>query len=136
MRSPIPSSRRCPTDRWASKPASKWDAGYTDALQLVSSQTIASDIDTERNLYVFAANVNGTPSMFAKSRLYWLKLNQGGYVRKFQPVRLKNGLVALWDYVEEKAHLSKTAAGGFVAFSAVGPETEKAFNVPLVLIIR
>ena len=108
----------------------------TDALQLVSSQTIASDIDTERNLYVFAANVNGTPSMFAKSRLYWLKLNQGGYVRKFQPVRLKNGLVGLWDFVDEKAYLPKNASGGFATFSAVGPEAGKAFRDGLMIIIR
>lgn len=108
----------------------------TDAMQLVSSQTIASDIDTERNLYVFAANVNGTPSMFAKSRLYWLKLNQGGCVRRFQPVRLKNGLVGLWDFVDEKAYLPKNASGGFATFSAVGPETQKMFDKGMVLILR
>ena len=109
----------------------------TDALQLVSSRTIASDIDTERNLYVFAANVNGTPSMFAKSRLYWLKIRQNGAcVRKFQPVRLKNGLVGLWDFVNEKAYLPKNASGGFATFSAIGPEAGKAFGDGLMIIMR
>ena len=109
----------------------------TGARTVISERALANDIDTEQNLYLFANNNNGTAASFAKSRLYWLKLRQNGsYVRKFQPVRLKNGIVGLWDFVEEKAYLPKTAAGGFVAFSAVGPETEKAFNAPLVLIIR
>ena len=109
----------------------------TGARTVISERALANDIDTEQNLYLFANNNNGTAASFAKSRLYWLKLRQNGsYVRKFQPVRLKNGIVGLWDFVEEKAYLPKTAAGGFVDFSAVGPETEKAFNAPLLLIIR
>ena len=108
----------------------------TGARTVISERALADDIDTGRNLYLFANNNNGAAASFAKSRLYWLKLKQDGYVRKFQPVRLKNGLVALWDYVEEKAYLPKTASGGFVAFSAVGPETGKAFHEPLLIIIR
>ena len=108
----------------------------TGARTVISERALADDIDTGRNLYLFANNNNGAAASFAKSRLYWLKLKQDGYVRKFQPVRLKNGLVALWDYVEEKAYLPKTASGGFVAFSAVGPETGKVFHEPLLIIIR
>ena len=63
-------------------------------------------------------------------------LKQNGYVRKFQPVRLKNGLVGLWDFVEEKVYLPKNASGGFATFSAVGSETRKMFNKGMVLILR
>ena len=109
----------------------------TDALQPVSVRTLAADIDTERNLYVFAANVDGTPSMFAKTRLYWLRIWQDGVrVRRCQPVRLKNGLVALWDSVGKKAYLPTTAEGGFAAFTAVGPETDELVTPPLVLVVR
>ena len=108
----------------------------TGAGTVVADRALADDIDTGRNLYLFANNNNGTAASFAKSRLYWLKLNQGGYVRKFQPVRLKNGLVGLWDFVEEKVYLPKNASGGFATFSAVGPETQKMFNKGMVLILR
>ncbi len=109
----------------------------TDALKLVSSRTIADDIDTGCNLYLFARNNNGTPDAFAKSRLYWLRIWQDGVrVRRCQPVRLKNGLVALWDSVGKKAYLPTTAEGGFAAFSAVGPETDELVTPPLVLVVR
>ena len=109
----------------------------TGEQTVISRQTIADDIDTGKALYVFARNNNGTADSFAKSRLYWLKIKQdGAYVRKLQPVRLKNGLVGLWDFVEEKTYLPKTATGGFAAFSAVGPKTGKIFKVPFVIIVR
>ena len=104
---------------------------------LFSSRTLSDNVDTERNLYLFARNNNGTPDAFAKSRLYWMKLKQDGrLVRKFQPVRLKNGLVGLWDHIEGKTYLPKTSAGSLAYFSAVGSETEMMFFDPLVLIIR
>jgi len=103
----------------------------------IADRTIAGGVNTTQNLYVFAYNNNGTPTDLAKSRFYWLKIKQNGtYVRKLQPVRLKNGLVGLWDFVEEKTYLPKTATGGFVAFSAVGPETGKVFKAPFVIIVR
>ena len=109
----------------------------TGAGTVVADRALADDIDTGRNLYLFANNNNGTAASFAKSRLYWLKLRQNGAnARKFQPVRLKHGLVALWDYVEEKVYLPKNASGGFATFSAVGPETQKMFNKGMVLILR
>lgn len=103
----------------------------------IADRTIAGGVNTSQNLYVFAYNNNGTPTDFAKSRLYWLKIKQdGSYVRKFQPVRLKNGLVGLWDFVEEKTYLPKTSTGGLAYFSAVGPEAGKLFNKGFVIIVR
>ena len=109
----------------------------TGERKVISERNLAGNIDTGRNLYLFANNNNGTAASFAKSRLYWLKLRQNGAnARKFQPVRLKNGLVALWDYVEEKVYLPKNASGGFATFSAVGPETQKMFDEGLFIILR
>ena len=104
---------------------------------VISRRTLTDDIDTGKALYIFARNNNGTPDSFAKSRLYWMKIKQDGtWARKFQSVRLKNGLVGLWDHVEGKTYLPKSATGGFAAFSAVGPETGKIFKVPFVIVIR
>ena len=109
----------------------------TGAGTVVADRALADDIDTGRNLYLFANNNNGSADSFAKSRLYWLKIKQdGAYVRKFQPVRLKNGLVGLWDFVEEKTYLPKTSTGGLAYFSAVGQETGKLFNKRFVIIVR
>ena len=110
------------------------DAG---SRTVISQRDLGGSVDTEKDLYVFARNNNGTVDSFAKSRLYWLKIKQDrAWARKFQPVRLKNGLVGLWDFVEEKTYLPKTATGGFVAFSAIGPETGKVFKTPFVIIVR
>ncbi|MBQ8126409.1 MAG: hypothetical protein IJ173_11125 [Kiritimatiellae bacterium] len=109
----------------------------TGEQTVISRRTLADDIDTGKALYVFARNNNGSADSFAKSRLYWLKVKQdGSYVRKFQPVRLKNGLVGLWDFVEEKTYLPKTSTGGLAYFSAVGPEAGKLFNKGFVIIVR
>jgi len=109
----------------------------TGGWTLYSSLTHSGNVDTERNLYLFARNNNGTPDAFAKSRLYWMKLKQDGrLVRKFQPVRLKNGLVGLWDHVEGKTYLPKTSDGYITYFSDVGSEAEEMFFDPLVLILR
>ena len=109
----------------------------TGARTVVANWTIADDVNTGRNLYLFANNNNGTAASFAKSRLCWLKIWQdGSWVRKFQPVRLKNGLVGLWDFVEEKTYLPKTSTGGLAYFSAVGPEAGKLFNKGFVIIVR
>lgn len=108
----------------------------TGARRVVSKRELADDIDTGRNLYLFANN-NGTAASFAKSRLYWLTLRHNGdYIRKFQPVRLKNGLVGLWDFVNEITYLPKSASGGYATFSAVGPESDKIFVKSLMLLVR
>ena len=109
----------------------------TGGRAVVSRRALDGEINTAQNLYVFARNNNGSADSFAKSRLYWLKIKQdGAYVRKFQPVRLKNGLVGLWDFVEEKTYLPKTSTGGLAYFSAVGQETGKLFNKRFVIIVR
>ena len=109
----------------------------TKTSTLISSRTLADDFDTGRNLYLFANNSNGTPSAFCKSRFYWLKIRQNGApVRKFQPVRLRNGLVGLWDFVDEKTYLPKNSSGGLAYFSAVGPEADEMFGGSLMIILR
>lgn len=110
----------------------------TRARTIVANRAIAGGMNTMQNLYVFASNNNGTPADFGKSRFYWMKLRQDGkYVRRFQPARLKNGLVVLWDHVGEKAYLPKPSNDGSAYFSAVGPETEKMDEIrPLVITIR
>ena len=109
----------------------------TGARTVIADRTIDADIDTGRNLYLFANNNNGTPSAFCKSRLYWLKIWQDGVrVRKMQPVRLKNGLVALWDSLGKKAYLPSNSSGGFVTFSAVGPDSKELVTPPFVLVVR
>ena len=109
----------------------------TGARTVISEQTIADNVDTAQNLYLFARNGNGTPTAFSRSRLYWLKIWQDGApVRKLQPFRLKNGLVGLWDHVEQKAYFPKTAAGDITYFSAVGPEAKMMRDLPFRLIIR
>ena len=109
----------------------------TGAGTVVADRALADDIDTGRNLYLFANNNNGTAASFAKSRLYWMKLRQdGAYVRKFQPVRLKNGLVGLWDHIEGRLYLPKTSTGSIANFSGVGPEAEKMRDKGFMVLIR
>ena len=50
-------------------------------------------------------------------------------VRDFRPVRLNNGLVVLWDFVEKKAYPAKSVASpsDIVGFSKVGPVTERIY---------
>ncbi len=109
----------------------------TSARTVIADRTIDDDINTGRNLYLFANNNNGTPSAFCKSRLYWLRIWQDGVrVRKMQPVRLKNGLVAIWDSVGKKAYLPSKSTGGFVTFSAVGPDSKELVTPPFVLVVR
>ncbi len=111
------------------------DAANTRTI--VSERTIADDVDTAQDLYLFARNNNGTPDAFSRSRLYWLRIWQDGVrVRKMQPVRLKNGLVAIWDSVGKKAYLPSNSTGGFATFSAVGPDSKELVTPPFVLVVR
>ena len=92
---------------------------------LLLNDTKTDNIDTGCNLHIFACDQNGSPTYASKSRLYWLKLYQGGnLVRHFKPVRLKNGLVVLWDFVENKAYPAQSvpAPDNYTFFSAVGPD--------------
>ena len=98
---------------------------------LLLNDTKTDNIDTGYNMYIFANNYDGKPQLKSKSRLYWLKLYQNGVlVRNFKPVRLKNGLVVLWDFVEKKAYpaQSTTSPYGYTFFSATGPEGEAIYD--------
>ena len=65
-----------------------------------------STIDTERPLYVFAANWGGSANLFAKAKLYGLQIwrknaNTGNLdpVRDFVPCKDENGVACLYDLV-------------------------------------
>ncbi len=117
----------------------------TGEATLYSSKELTTNVDTGRNLYLFAKNDNnaGTPSQPAESRFYFLKLWQGDadgsnmrLVRNFKPVKLSNGLVALWDSVEKKAYLpqSKTAPYDYTTFPVVGPDGEKIAEAFMMIV--
>ena len=82
-------------------------------------------VDTKCGIYVFACDQGGTPTYPGAARLYWLRMYQDGeLVRNFKPVKLSNGIVALWDFVERKPYLPQTVSepGRYTTFSASGPE--------------
>ncbi|MBQ3288148.1 MAG: hypothetical protein IJH50_01895 [Kiritimatiellae bacterium] len=97
--------------------------GVTTTMQNIT--TYNNNIDSERSLYLFAANVSGEVQFPADVRFYWLKIWQdGNLLRNFKPVRLANGLVVLWDFVENKAYPAQSVAApsDYTRFSAVGPD--------------
>ena len=113
---------------------------------LYSSKTSSTNVDTGRMLYLFAKNDNaaGNPTYPAASRFYFLKLWQGDadgsnvqLVRNFRPVKLTNGLVVLWDFVENKPYVpqSTTAPYNYTTFPVVGPDGA-AIRDGLMLILR
>lgn len=108
----------------------------TGEATLYSSKELTTNVDTGRNLYLFAKNDNnaGTPAQPAESRFYFLKLWQGDadgsnmqLVRNYRPVKLSNGLVVLWDFVEKKAYVpqSTTAPYDYTTFPVVGSDGEE-----------
>ena len=107
------------------------DATGTETLY--SSRDLSANIDTGRTMYLFAKNDadSGAPKSPAASRFYFLKIWQGNsdgtgmqLVRNFRPVKLSNGLVALWDLANDEPYLPKstTAPYNYTTFSAVGPD--------------
>ena len=58
-------------------------------------------------------------------------------VRDFKPVRLSNGLVVLWDFVNDKAYLpqSTTAPYAYTTFPVVGPDGQPILS-PFVMTVR
>lgn len=109
----------------------------TKARTTISEKTDATGVDTGHTLSLFARNNNGAYDSFCSTRFYYLKLwKDGTSVRVFQPVRLQNGLVALWDFVEGKAYCPRTASGSLAFFAAVGPETERISGFPFILTVR
>ncbi len=120
---------------------SKWTTGQ-DTTHINPSD----NINTGYNLYLFAMNQDGSPTYAGKARLYYLKLYQGDsdgsnmkLVRNLKPVRLTNGLVVLWDFVEKKAYLPQlvSSPGTYTQFpdAGVGPDGEK-IRAGLILIVR
>ena len=112
-----------------------------------SSKTLSSSVDTGRTLYLFAKNDNnaGTPSQPAESRFYFLKIKQGDadgsnmhLVRNFKPVKLTNGLVVLWDFVNDEPYVPKSTTAPYydTTFPVVGPDGARVINEPFVLIVR
>ena len=102
-----------------------------------------TEVDTALDMYLFACNrleaskANSYPTWASKTRFYWLKIYQGDMngsnlqlVRDYKPVRLANGLVVLWDFVEKKAYpaQSMTAPYAYTHFSAVGPDGEGIYD--------
>ena len=64
-------------------------------------------------------------------------MSRAQLVRNFKPVRLTNGLVALWDFVEKKAYLPQlvSAPGTYAQFPVVGSTGDK-INAGTVILIR
>ena len=100
---------------------------------LWTSLSLSGDFNSSRNLYLFAKNDSdaGTPKTPAASRFYFLKIWQGNsdgtgmqLVRNYKPVRLTNGLVALWDFENDVPYLPKstTAPYNYTTFPVVGPD--------------
>ena len=89
-----------------------------------------STIDTERNLYIFAANWGGSANYFAKAKLYGLKIQRKNattgeleLVRNFVPCST-NGVGCLYDTVEGR-YYGNSGSGSFA--------TGNALPVPLVV---
>ena len=104
--------------------ASGAQAVSVNGTQLLSD-SLTDATDTGLNLYVFACNKDGAPGWPSKAKLYGLKICQDGeLVRNFKPVRLSNGLVALWDKVQKKAYLPKLVGQSALqrTFDRFGPE--------------
>ncbi len=123
-------------------------AAGTQSVKINRTQLLTGSasetIDTGYNLYLFTCHMNGTPQYSGKGRIYWLKLWQGDadggdmqLVRNFRPVKLANGLVVLWDFVNDKPYLpqSVTDPYGQAEFPAVGPDGEPLLS-PFVMIVR
>ena len=118
----------------------------TREATLYSSKALTYNVNTGRNLYLFAKNDNnaGTPSQPAESRFYFLKIWQGNangsdmrLVRYFRPVKLTNGHVVLWDSVEKKMYRpqSTTAPYSYTTFPVVGTDGAE-IKVSLFILLR
>ena len=94
-------------------------AGGSDAIER----------DTELPMYLFAANVGGTPAEGAAARLYGARIEADGAVaRDFVPCRDRNGVVCLYDRVSGEyfrpqggALAAGPAAAASLVVRATGP---------------
>lgn len=72
----------------------------------------SKEINTDRTLYLFGCNQDGTAMWLTPARCHALTLWQDGLcVRQFRPVRLDNGFVALWDTCFRKVYLPQNGSG-------------------------
>lgn len=119
----------------------------SQTVSVNGSQKInASDstaVDTGLNLYLFGMNKDGSPANCGAARFYSLKLYQGNadgsnmrLVRNLKPVRLSNGLVALWDFAERRPYLAQpvSSPGTYTRFPVVGPAGEAVSQGTLITI--
>jgi hypothetical protein len=120
------------------------DATGTETLY--SSKTSSTNVDTGRTLYLFAKHDSdaGTPGTPAASRFFFLKIWQGDadgsnmqLVRNFKPVKLTNGLVVLWDFVNDVPYLPKSTTSPYndTTFPVVGPDGEKIATA-FIMVVR
>ena len=80
----------------------------------------------------------------AASRFFFLKLWQGNAdgsnmqpVRDYRPVKLTNGLVVLWDFVEDKPYVPKSTTAPYydTSFPVVGDDGAK-IAAAFVIVVR
>ena len=111
---------------------------------LKANNTDTKEIDTGLDIWLFAFNFDNAPKYNGKTRLYYLKLYQGNadgsdmqLVRNFKPVKLSNGLVALWDFKNKKTYLPQlvSSPGTYTQFPVVGSTGDK-INAGTVILIR
>ena len=117
----------------------------TGKEKLWSSRDLSANVDTGRSMYLFAKNDGAALSAqyLAECRFYYLKIWQGNsdgtgmrLVRDFRPVRLTNGLVALWDFANDVPYLPQTKAApyNYTVFPVVGSDGDKIRDGLLLLI--
>ena len=117
----------------------KADAVFSNGAQTLSvdgkqvwKNTVAGEIDTASSLYIFARNVDGTPSEFARVRCYSLDIQQNGEpVRAFRPCRL-DGHSGFWDEVTSEFYPSGSFPFTRTAELATGPRKP----IGLMLLLR
>ena len=103
--------------------------GVTNTLQNITSYN--NSIDSQMPMYLFGVNIAGDVWYSSDVRFYWLKIKQDGtLVRDFKPVRLRDGSVAVWDFVENKPYFPKSvkAPHDYKAFSVVGPDGARIYT--------
>ncbi len=118
------------------------DATGTETLW--SSRALDSNVDTGRTMYLFAKNDGALSGQYlAESRFYFLKIWQGDsdgsnmrLVRNYKPVKLTNGLVVLWDFVNGEAYLPQTKAApyNYTTFPVVGPDGARIAEGAVILV--
>ena len=114
---------------------------FVDGASAGTTGTDATERDTELPMFLFAANVDGTPAEGASARLYGARIEVGGTVaRDFVPCRDLNGVVCLYDRVSGEyfrprggALAAGPAAARAAVVRAVGPLVKASGDGDLVV---